>query len=74
MAFEIKIKNSISPPTFQGLGPLTMKGDSTVGGGGVGWGEQEDLCRSLDSAHHWPSMDSPFVTVKYLNCVLYNFL
>ena len=35
MAFEIKIKNSVSPPTFQGLAPLTMKGDSTGGGGGV---------------------------------------
>lgn len=33
MAFEIKIKNSVSPPTFQGLAPLTMKGDSTGGGG-----------------------------------------
>lgn len=28
-----KKKNSVSPPTFQGLAPLTMKGDSAAGGG-----------------------------------------
>lgn len=41
MAFEIKIKNSLSPPTFQRLAPLTMKGDSTGGGGGVGSGSKK---------------------------------